>query len=257
MTLSPYFSSSRRVWDSTGWVEGVEAIGYAGWEIVADGRYRFDTATAFSEIRETLSSTRLRVTVHAPYSDLNLASLNYPIWRESIRQVLVCIQKSSEITDRVTIHPGYISPVGKLVPEKVWELQKNALLEIGRCAQDHGILACLENMGGIREFLCRYPEELMGMAEGIEGIGLTMDLGHAHIIGKVKEYCSLLEHANHLHVHDNHGQHDEHLALGDGTIDWSAAGQAIQGHYSGIVVVEGRSLEEAAISYRMVRGWMT
>jgi sugar phosphate isomerase/epimerase len=256
MTLQPYFSSSRRVWESTRWVEGVEEIGYSGWEIVADGRYRFDATPVFSEIKDTLASTRLRATVHAPYSDLNLASLNYPIWRESVRQVNVCIQKASEITDRVTIHPGYISPVGKLVPEKVWELQKSALLEIGSCANDHGVLACLENMGGIREFLCRFPEELMGMAEGIEGIGLTFDLGHAHTVGKVKEYCSVLQRADHLHVHDNHGQLDEHLALGDGTIDWAAAGQAIQDRYFGIVVVEGRNLEEAAKSYRIVQGWL-
>lgn len=255
MTLEPYFSSSRRVWDSTFWVEGIEDCGYRGWEVVADGRYRFDDRDAFHQITATLSTSDLDVTVHAPYSDLNLASLNYPIWRESIRQICTCITRSAEITDIVTIHPGYISPVGKLVPEKAWELQKTALCEIGSCALDNGVLACLENMGGIRDFLCQFPEEITGMTEGIDGIGLTFDLGHANTVGKVREFLSIVERADHLHVHDNGGAHDEHLALGDGTIDWEYAGGEVRERYSGIVVIEGRTMEEAARSMMAFRKW--
>jgi sugar phosphate isomerase/epimerase len=254
MTVRFFFSSSRLVWGSTDWVPGIEEIGYAGWEIVADGNYRFDSPNSFRKIRETLNSTNLEATVHAPYSDLNTASLNYPIWKESVRQICTCITRSAEITDQVTIHPGYLSPVGKLVPEKVWALQKEALREIGACAHEVGVLANLENMGGAREFLCRFPEEILGMVEGIEGIGLTFDLGHAHTLGKVREFLNFLGAANHLHVHDNHGEYDEHLALGDGTIDWEMAGNAVRECYSGkIAVVEGRNLEEARKSYQMCR----
>jgi sugar phosphate isomerase/epimerase len=31
-----------------------------------------------------------------------------------------------------------------------------------------------------------------------------------------------------MHVHDNHGEKDEHLWPGDGNIDWPAAGKAIK-----------------------------
>ncbi|HOS68373.1 MAG TPA: TIM barrel protein, partial [Methanoculleus sp.] len=129
MSLTPYFSSSSKVWESRDWIFGLEEIGYVGWEIVADGKYRLDNPENFIAIQENLASTGLRSTVHAPYSDLNLASLNYPIWRESIRQTCCCIRHAADLTDRVTIHPGFLSPVGKLVPEKVWEMQKTALVE--------------------------------------------------------------------------------------------------------------------------------
>jgi sugar phosphate isomerase/epimerase len=256
MTLRFFFSSSRLIFGTTDWVAGLEGAGYTGWEIVADGKYRFDNPESFRQICETLASTHLDATVHAPYSDLNPASLNDPIWRESIRQICTCIIRSAEITDQVTIHPGYLSPVGKLVPEKVWALQKDALREIGACATDAGVRANLENMGGAREFLCRFPEEIRGIVEGIEGIGITCDLGHAHTLGKVKEFLNFLPEANHLHIHDNHGEYDEHLALGDGTIDWEMAGKAIRERYSGIVVVEGRNLEEARKSYQVCRRWI-
>ena len=63
------FSSSARVWDSLDWISGIEEVGYSGWEIVADGRYRFDDPARFAEITDALSSTNLNVTVHAPYGD--------------------------------------------------------------------------------------------------------------------------------------------------------------------------------------------
>ena len=87
MTLRPYFSSSAKVWDDIRWVYHIEEAGCAGWEIVADGNYRFERPENLEKIKEVVASTRLGVTVHAPYGDLNLATLNDPIWRESIRQI--------------------------------------------------------------------------------------------------------------------------------------------------------------------------
>ena len=253
MTVRPFFSSSAKVWDDISWVYGIEEAGYAGWEIVGDGNYRLDKPGCFKRIEEVLASTHLGVTVHAPYGDLNLATLNDPIWRESIRQICVCIEHASRLTDRVTIHPGYLSPVGKLMPQKIWELQKEALRQIGKAATEHGVLACLENMIAAKEFLCRMPDELIGMTDGIEGIGMTFDFGHANTVGKVNEFLPHVGRANHIHIHDNHGQFDEHLPLGEGTIEWDRVGMKIAADYNGIVVIEGRSAEEAKKSLAVFR----
>jgi sugar phosphate isomerase/epimerase len=255
VTLVPFFSASSTVWEPGEWVYGIEEAGYRGWEVVADGRYSFDQPRALARVKELLAATRLSATVHAPYSDLNLASMNHPIWRESIRQICACIEGAAEFADRVTIHPGYISPVGKLVPDRVWLQQKEALREIGAFARDRGVTTCLENMGGIREFLCRDPEEILGMIDGIDGIGFTCDIGHAHTVGKVREFLAHISWAHHLHLHDNHGNLDEHLALGDGTIDWKEVGASVARGYSGIAVVEGRNLAEAKRSLAMISRW--
>lgn len=255
MKIIPYFSSSSRVWEDISWVPSIEEAGYAGWELMSDGNYRLDDPAAFARIKEVLASTNLGVTVHAPFGDLNLATPNYPIWRESIRQTCTCIERASELTDIVTIHPGYMSPVGKLMPQKIWELQKQALVEIGKCAIDHNVTACLENMISIKEFLCRFPEELIGMTDGIDGIAMTFDIGHANTVGKVDGFLKNVGKARHLHVHDNHGESDEHLALGEGTINWEKAGKIIAANYSGIAVVEGRSIEEGKKSLALFRKW--
>jgi len=250
-----YFSASSKVWDDISWVPGIEDAGFDGWEIVADGNYRLDSPVNVRRIDEVISSANLGITVHAPYSDLNLATLNYPIWRESIRQVSCCIEQASEWTDRVTIHPGYISPVGKMMPDRVWEYQKAALREIGKVASDNGVTACLENMIAAREFLCRDPGELVGMTADIEGIGMTIDIGHANTMGLVREFLPIVPRASHMHVHDNNGQNDEHLPIGDGTVDWGAVGQAIARGYSGVLVIEGRGVAEGKKSLSIARGW--
>ncbi|MDD1686899.1 sugar phosphate isomerase/epimerase family protein [Methanoregula sp.] len=254
MSFSVYFSSSAKVWDDIAWVYGIEEAGYTGWEIVSDGNYRLENKDCFRKVQDVLATTNLGASVHAPYGDLNLATLNDPIWRESIRQICSCIEHAAPLTDRVTIHPGYISPVGKMMPEKVWALQKEALRQIGRCATEHGVLACLENMISFKEFLCRAPEELMGMTEGIEGTGMTFDFGHANTTGHVNDFLRYVDKASHIHIHDNHGMSDEHLALGEGTIPWEKVGKEISSRYKDRrIVVEGRSVEEAKKSLAVFR----
>jgi sugar phosphate isomerase/epimerase len=253
MSVIPYFSSSAKVWDDIAWVPAIEEAGYTGWELMSDGNYRLEDPACYARIEEMLASTNLRVTVHAPFGDLNLATLNDPIWRESIRQICTCIEHASNLTDLVTIHPGYLSPVGKLMPQKAWDLQKDALRQIGKFAADHNVTACLENMIGVKEFLCRFPDELIGMTEGIEGIGMTFDLGHANTVGKVPDFLRHVGKAKHLHIHDNNGLSDEHHALGEGTIDWVKAGSVIAKNYHGIAVVEGRSVEEGKKSLAVFR----
>jgi sugar phosphate isomerase/epimerase len=255
MSFRVYFSSSASVWDKIDWTFSIPEAGFVGWEIVADGNYRLDNPENFRRIDEAVESLGIGISVHAPYGDLNLATLNYPIWKESIRQICTCIERAATWTDTVTIHPGYLSPVGKMMPEKAWEQQKTALTEIGKVAEGCGVTACLENMIALREFLCREPGELIGMTEGVEGIGITIDIGHANTVGKVKEFLPCLARANHLHLHDNHGVSDEHLPLGEGTINWGEVAPYIVRDYHHVTVVEGRNLEEGKRSLAVIRGW--
>jgi len=84
---------------------------------------------------------------------------------------------------------------------------------------------------------------------------MTIDFGHAHTMGKVNDFLKVIRSASHIHIHDNHGQSDEHLAIGDGTVDWKRLAPVLIREYSGVVVVEGRSIPEAKRSLTTVRGW--
>ena len=58
-------------------------------------------------------------------------------------------------------------------------------------------------------------------------VGVCLDIGHAHLsrpennIGIDEAFELLKPRIAQLHLHDNHGQHDDHLWPGSGTIDWT------------------------------------
>jgi sugar phosphate isomerase/epimerase len=70
------------------------------------------------------------------------------------------------------------------------------------------------------------PESLVSLIENDLDelrIGICLDVGHAHIMGDLGdaiETCS--GHVVTTHLHDNRGRNDDHLAPGQGTIDWPA-----------------------------------
>lgn len=125
-----------------------------------------------------------------------------------------------------------------------------ALIPVARQA---GVRLLLENIisSGTR------VQKLMELLDEIDPereVGLCVDLGHAHVEGDVVEELRLaLPRLAHLHLHDNDGQQDAHLAPGKGTIPWAAVLALLQqAGYSGKAALELRdyqrgSLEEAEV----------
>lgn len=64
-------------------------------------------------------------------------------------------------------------------------------------------------------------ENLTLIMEGVDGLGLHLDLGHAHITepdsgeNLIRRFAPRLRH---VHLSDNWGEEDEHLALGQGSL---------------------------------------
>src|SRR5436305_1750516 len=57
-----------------------------------------------------------------------------------------------------------------------------------------------------------------------DDIGFCFDIGHAHFgMGVRASFETMKERIRSTHLHDNHGDRDEHLWIGEGTIDWSEA----------------------------------
>ncbi|MDD3256809.1 MAG: sugar phosphate isomerase/epimerase [Methanocorpusculum sp.] len=252
-----YFASSSKVWDDPSWVSEIPEAGFDGWEISADGNYRLDKADTFSMVRHEIDEYSLNVSVHAPFSDLNPASINMPIWEETVKQFTVCIEQASLLTDTVVLHPGYLSPVSRFDPAPAWNNHKQACIRLGETAEKSGVTACLENMPNLEDFFCRDPYEQDGFVDGVPGMGLTLDIGHANTTGNLEDFCKIiLPKAYHLHIHDNHGKYDEHLPLGKGSIDWNKIMPKIVKEYKGkIIVVEGRNPEEGKKSLEFLRKW--
>ena len=241
------FSSIIAAYDPFDWVFNLEDTGFSGWEIVCEGDMVL-TKELREKIESVHESTDLDLTIHAPFSDLNIASINYPIWKETIRQTRMCIDNAPDRVDIITVHPGHLSPLGAQMPEKAWERIIEAVRILADSAIDRGISISLENMVNIPWMFGRFAHEITGLYETIdrENSCITFDIGHAHLTESIEDFFEV--EFSHIHAHDNHGKSDEHLAIGKGTIDWARIKEGLK-DYKGNIVIEARSFEEGVESY--------
>ncbi len=173
---------------------------------------------------EVLESYDFTVSFHAPFSDLNLASLNRKIQEESIRQISDNIEKASIYNaESVCIHPGHISPMGFHFMDKVTATHTESLRTLAEKAEECAIFLGLENMPMFSILCGRTPSEVETLINEVDSeyLRLTFDIGHAHTAGALSQFLRLKEKMSIIHVHDNDGNQDIHLPLGEGTIDLS------------------------------------
>lgn len=254
-----YFASSRlALKDHGSWVLGIAEAGFDGWEVSMDGWFhgRSDLPKTFPEIERILNETGLEGTVHAPFSGLNPASLNSDIWNATTTQLEACIESAAAVTDRITIHPGYLEPNGRDLRNEAWERHKAAVEKFGDTAEKIGITASLENMPNLEDFYCRDPYELEGVVADTK-MKVTFDIGHANTCGNLSEFCKIiLPKAFHMHIHDNFGKYDEHLSLGKGSVDWNSIMPLVVKNYHGdSIVVEGKNPFEGRTSLEFLKRW--
>jgi sugar phosphate isomerase/epimerase len=94
-------------------------------------------------------------------------------------------------------------------------------------AHHAGVTICVENTTsemGDPGYLRAFVDETR-----LTGLRFNFDIGHAHLADGPeaerieKSFAPLGDLVASMHLHDNHGEKDEHLPPFDGTIDWPAA----------------------------------
>jgi len=250
------FSSSKLVDRPFDWAYELEDLGYSGWEIVNEGRQKL-TAENRPRALAIAETTNLVITIHLPYSDLNLASMNQPIWEETVRQMKSCLDLACEFSRLAVVHPGHLSPLGMQMPDAAWTQNILGLQQICDHAAELDMRIAVENMVNMPALLGRRPEEIVGILETVdrENAGFILDVGHANTNGNVEDFLKLKKLVIHAHIHDNHGERDEHLPVGFGTVPWSKVASALE-DYEGRMVTESRSLEEGKRSLLRLKSLM-
>jgi len=125
---------------------------------------------------------------------------------------------------------------------------REAVSQLIPVAQEAGIDLLLENIisDGTR---VRSLVALLDELDPDGKVGLCVDLGHAHVEGDVvSELEAALPRLRHLHVHDNDGCDDAHLAPGQGTIPWQAVLKTLQqAGYDGLAALELRDYSRGSL----------
>ena len=161
------------------------------------------------------ANTDLEICIHAPTVDLNIASLNTGIRKESNKQMKDALNYGSKINaTALTLHPGQIGRNEERIRKYALEL---AIESIGELVDYSDIIVSVENMPERFSFLGNKVEELERI-QNETGCGLTVDVGHGNTCGNCEDFLDL-KNISYCHLNDNNGIKYHHITLGEGTLD--------------------------------------
>lgn len=123
------------------------------------------------------------------------------------------------------------------------ELARRTLRAVGETARNVGVRLLLENTGWHGHAILGAPGDLLELAEAAcpPDTGILLDTGHAVLQHFDVVDCARLwlPRLAQVHAHDNAGQFDEHLPLGEGVIDWSSLiGLLVGAGWDGVFMLE-------------------
>ena len=163
--------------------------------------------------------------MHAPFADHIDISSHDPDQREnSVGELCAAARAAAELGCRyLVIHPGP-EKEGKAGPEDWYWRMRHAADGLNRVAtrcRELRLTLLLENMLPHLQF--GHASDMLWLLGAIREttVGTCLDTGHAWLSGDLPTVVHKLSgHLRMLHVNDNHGERDDHLAPGEGQIDW-------------------------------------
>ena len=178
------------------------------------------TYADFKRIAKKLADHKLTVTLHGPFIDLSAGSTDpavVALARNRFKQLLELVPLFNPKS--VVCHAGY--------DWKRYGFFKAQWIE--NCLDTWSWLATrIDNQGSrlmLENVYEKDPEDIRVILDPLKklGVGFCLDCGHLSAFGNadLKNWLeSLGSYIAQLHLHDNHGSNDEHLAMGLGTIDF-------------------------------------
>lgn len=174
-----------------------------------------------SKFAREVKERKFKPSIHAPFFNLNLGARDRKIRKISHDRILWAIEAGSRLSaNQVVIHPGYgpwvldhrIDPWLNRAEKKLTRLMDRA--------DQLGMTLLFENIYD------EIPDDLLSLLNRFpnRNIGICFDLGHFNVFSKVpmKEWLQVLgDRIIECHLHDNDGTADQHIAIGDGKIDYS------------------------------------
>ena len=158
----------------------------------------------------------LEVSIHGPTVDINIASLNEGIRAESVKQMKECIDYAENINAHaITVHAGKIGRNEPRLRKAALEIACESISELVDYSKN--VIISVENMPIRQTFLGNKIEELE-MFKSECGCRFTIDLGHGNTTGNNNELLDLKD-ITYCHLNDNDGVKDQHIPLGDGTLN--------------------------------------
>jgi sugar phosphate isomerase/epimerase len=243
----------------------VAAHGFSAVEIIATRSHvDYHDHAVLDDVAGWLTREHLQLhSVHAPVMEryegrwvnpLSIAAPDEAARALAVRETRAALELARRVPLSVlVVHPGLQDSLLSTAVQNSRDAILRSVEEILALAAPLGVRVALEvipNAMATADALVELLDEV-----DLPGVGVCLDFGHAHMQGDVVDAVETL--AGLLvatHVHDNHGQRDEHLAPYEGTIDWTGALMALQKiGYDGAMMLELAGADPAAPALERAR----
>ena len=203
---------------------------------------------------DILESFNLKYSVHSPFMDVNIAALQEKSRTNSIEQIKESINLANKINaEAVVVHPGLASFLAnKYFLDTVYEYANASIKELGDYGKDLGVLTTIENMPTFDGMLYKDINDLHELLVSLD-MYMTLDVGHANHVGYAPDEM-IFDSIKHVHMHDNFGDDDAHLAFGEGSIDLKGIVNRLEEkNYDGIYIIEVNDRDSIKKSYEYIK----
>jgi sugar phosphate isomerase/epimerase len=181
-------------------------------------------------VKSTLQNQKVDVIGHTnPF--LLWASPIKSLRDASIQELKEAIKVFDQLgVKKVNIHSHWYQP--NCAKEDILKRNIESLGEILEEAKKHSLQLMLEHQPN---GLLNQPEDLSSIFAIYPELGFHLDVGHANVAGQGKnlseDFLKLFgNRLKHVHFSDNQGQFDDHLALGEGKIQWEKIVKLLKKH---------------------------
>jgi sugar phosphate isomerase/epimerase len=188
---------------------------------------------------DIVDSFNIKISVHSPLSDVNIASYNDTMRKSSVSQIKNSIDIAATMEPGiVVVHPGHIPILGNKFEDKILKNSIASLEECSKYATDNGVMLCIENMPDIEGLLGKDINQLHEIVKDIDA-NITLDVGHAFNMKFTVQEMLKSPLIKHIHLSDNDGSFDNHNAIGSASIDFKSLFSELERiGYDEILVVE-------------------
>ena len=174
------------------------------------------------EIVRALVANGLGLVCHLP-TFVSTGDLTASIRQASIQEMERSMEVAADLgAEKVVLHPSMAGGMGAFVLDTVKAYAIDFIYKMAQNARELGVTVCLENMmPGNR--IGVEPDDFEEILERVPDLKLTLDTGHANIGDRRGRRLKNLmdrfaDRIGHVHISDNSGKRDDHLAVGQGTV---------------------------------------
>lgn len=215
--------------------------GFDWFELPLDWKQNFNLSDHIVEkIGEVSVNHGIRLIIHTPYY-LPTSCLLSEIRQGVIENVKKAIYLATRVnSDRITIHPGY-REMPSVANDLCIQSLVHTLNQIMALGSEFNVHICLENFGKNELVLCGELSELLKVVNSVQGLKVTLDVGHSNITEKEpwEFFVAVKNLVMNMHVHDNRGEIDEHKCPTEGKIDFIRLfSECKKAKYSGPFILE-------------------